>query len=44
MANAVQDLELTHLWVVYPGDRAYLLTPKVSVLPITQIGAGWAYE
>jgi uncharacterized protein len=44
IASAVQDLELSHLWVVYPGDRAYPLTRKVSVLPIAQIGAVWRYD
>lgn len=44
MASAVEDLELSHLWVVYSGDRAYPLAPKVSVLPITQIGAVWEYD
>jgi hypothetical protein len=43
MAIATEDLELEHLWVVYPGDRAYPLAAKVSTLPLTQIGDGWSY-
>jgi predicted AAA+ superfamily ATPase len=43
MAIATEDLELEHLWVVYPGDRAYPLAAKVSALPLTRIGDGWAY-
>jgi predicted AAA+ superfamily ATPase len=43
MAIATEDLELEHLWVVYPGDRAYPLAAKVSTLPLTRIGDGWAY-
>ena len=43
MAIAKEDLELEHLWVVYPGDRAYPLAAKVSTLPLTRIGDGWAY-
>ena len=43
MAIATEDLELEHLWVVYPGDRAYPLAAKVSTLPLTRIGDGWSY-
>lgn len=43
MASAVEDLQLSHLWILYPGDRAYLLTPNVSVLPITRVETGWEY-
>ncbi len=43
MSSAVADLELTHLWVVYPGDRAYPLAQKVSTLPLSAIGARWPY-
>jgi hypothetical protein len=43
MAIATEDLELEHLWVVYPGDRAYPLAAKVSTLPLTQIDDGWSY-
>ena len=42
MAIAREDLELEHLWVVYPGDRAYSLAAKVSTLPLTRIGDGWS--
>ncbi len=33
MTSALRDLELSHLWVVYPGDRPYPLAPKVTALP-----------
>jgi predicted AAA+ superfamily ATPase len=36
MASAVNDLELEHLWVLYPGDKAYPLAPKISALPLTE--------
>jgi predicted AAA+ superfamily ATPase len=42
MAIAREDLELEHLWLVYPGDRAYSLAAKVSTLPLTRIGDGWS--
>ena len=37
MANAVKDLKLGHLWIVYPGDRSYPLSSKVSTLPLTSV-------
>ena len=37
MRVALGDLELDHLWVVYPGDEAYPLDKRVSVLPLTDI-------
>ena len=43
MSSALQNLELAHLWVVYPGDRAYPLAPNISVLPLTRIGTSWNY-
>ena len=39
MRIALNDLELEHLWVVYPGDEAYPLDDRISVLPITNIQA-----
>ncbi len=39
MRVALNDLELEHLWVVYPGDEAYPLDDRISVLPITDIQA-----
>lgn len=43
MASALADLDLEHLWVVYPGDKTYPLAKNVTVLPITKVGAGWVY-
>ena len=39
MRVALDDLELSHLWVVYPGDEAYPLDERISVLPVTDIPA-----
>lgn len=44
MASAVKDLELAHLWVLYPGDRAYPLASAVSSLPLAGLGNQWCYE
>ena len=43
MTSAINDLCLAHLWVVYPGERAYPLAPKASALPITSIPTCWQY-
>ena len=43
MKSALSDLELDHLWVLYPGDRRYPLADKVTVLPLAQVGNAWPY-
>ena len=37
MRSALADLELEHLWVVYPGDQAYRLDERVTVLPLRDL-------
>ena len=44
MANAVNDLKLSHLWILYPGDRAYKLGNGVSTMPFTDMVTPWKYE
>ena len=39
MRVALADLELEHLWVVYPGHEAYSLDDRISVLPIAGVPA-----
>lgn len=36
MLSAFADLELEHLWVLYPGDKAYPLALNISALPLTE--------
>jgi len=43
MTTCIGDLNLEHLWVVYPGGKRYKLHEKVTVLPLTQIGYEWVY-
>ena len=43
MTSALADLELEHLWVVYPGDKIYRLAKNITVLPITKVGGAWVY-
>lgn len=37
MRVACKDLNLTHLWVIYPGEHAYPVEDKISVLPLSRI-------
>lgn len=34
MHIALEDLGLEHLWVVYPGDREYPLSERITALPL----------
>jgi hypothetical protein len=43
MTSAVEDLDLAHLWVVYPGNKAYSLAEGVSSFPLTDVGDRWSY-
>lgn len=35
MKSAINDLDLAHLWVVYPGETAYPLSTRASALPLS---------
>ena len=37
MHVALEDLQLDHLWVVYPGTRSYDLGERVSVVPLSTV-------
>ncbi len=37
MRTALHDLDLTHLWVVYPGADSYQVEKKISVLPLQKV-------
>ena len=37
MRVALQDLQLAHLWVVYPGDKIYSLHEYVTAIPIDAV-------
>jgi hypothetical protein len=43
MKTALSDLALERLWVVYPGNKSYSLTKKVSVLSVREIAGTWKY-
>jgi len=44
MISAMKDLDLAHLWILYPGDRAYALAAGVSTLPLEAVRTSWKYE
>jgi predicted AAA+ superfamily ATPase len=39
MHIALADLRLAHLWVVYPGEKRYDLTEKITAMPAREIPA-----
>lgn len=34
---AINDLEIEHLWIIYPGNKEYRLTEKTTVTPLSKI-------
>ncbi len=44
MKSAVKDLTLEHLWVIYPGERMYSLSDRISTLPLASIPPEWHYK
>ena len=37
MRSAIEDLNLAHLWVVYPGSEEYAIDDSITALPATEI-------
>lgn len=37
MHQSVEDLQLSHLWIIYPGDKIYSLSKNITVLPLEQL-------
>jgi len=37
MQSALRELELAHLWVVYPGHESYSLARNITVVPLTEL-------
>jgi predicted AAA+ superfamily ATPase len=38
MQIALEDLQLNHLVVIYPGERSYSISEKVTAVPISSLG------
>lgn len=41
MHQAISDLSLDHLWIIYPGDKSYPLSEQVTVVPLQEINRFW---
>ena len=37
MRVAIADLDLRHLWIVYPGSETYSLDDRITVLPVSRV-------
>ncbi len=44
MNQAMEDLSLDHLWVIYPGAQAYSLTRHITVIPLKDLGKISAFK
>ena len=44
MNIVAKDLQLEHLWVIYPGDKTYPLSEKITALPLREIPPNWQYQ
>jgi predicted AAA+ superfamily ATPase len=42
--HAVEDLELEHLWVIYPGKDCYRLMDRATVCPLRNVPERWMYQ
>lgn len=38
MRTGLDDLDLDHLWIVYPGSQAYPVDDRITVWPLQEIG------
>lgn len=43
MRVALEDLQLEHLWIIYPGLTQYRLSEKITVMPLANIPDPWDY-
>ena len=37
MHIAIEDLDLEHLWIIYPGDQKYSLDDRITAIPLEEI-------
>jgi predicted AAA+ superfamily ATPase len=37
MRVAISDLQLDHLWIIYPGKNSYPVDEKISVSPLNEV-------
>jgi uncharacterized protein len=39
MFSSIKELQLDHLWIIYPGEKAYPVQEKITVCPLRDIPA-----
>ncbi|MBW1892620.1 MAG: ATP-binding protein [Deltaproteobacteria bacterium] len=44
MQIAVSDLDIEHVWVIYPGNKKYKLAENLTVFPLKNVPDAWTYE
>ena len=43
MRSAMDDLELEHLWVIFPGSETFRLSPRITAFPLSAVCDPWPY-
>jgi predicted AAA+ superfamily ATPase len=43
MRAVIGDLDLSHLWVIYPGKDSFAIDKNITVTPLSQIPQEWQY-
>lgn len=41
---AMNDLDLSHVWIAYPGKERYKIDEKITVLPLNTFQEEWDYK
>jgi predicted AAA+ superfamily ATPase len=44
MTSALEQLQLEHLWIVYPGQRQYKMHDKITAIGLQQVQVTWQYN
>jgi len=44
MTIVSEDLDLRHLWVIYPGKQIYRIAENITVFSLVEIPATWNYQ
>jgi len=44
MQSAIADLDLSHLWIIYPGKQKYKIADNITAFPLERINSEWEYK